>query len=312
MKNVSSLLVTVLLVCISVACNGKKPGSENDNSETPRIATNAPTEFKNVNPDNKFIGLQLWSVRDDMQKNTKLTIETLGKIGYKFVEMAGYSNGKFYGMEPEDFKKLCEDNGIKVLGSHYGPNISKEEGSLEKAIEEWKIAIDAHKRVGCEYIVKASQGAWAYQSLEGLKAYCDYYNKIGELCKDAGISFGYHNHDKEFNEVEGTVMYDYMLENTKPEKVFFELDLYWIKKGGKVATDYVSKYAGRFNYYHVKNEKELTASEESTIKEPIKMAEKAGLKGLIIEIEQYNFEPLVSAMNSLKFLSERGYVKTRY
>ncbi|MFV0346004.1 MAG: sugar phosphate isomerase/epimerase family protein [Bacteroidales bacterium] len=311
MKNLLNLLAAGLIICAIVACNGKKNNNK-DNSNTVESTDSSSCvnpEFKNVNHGDKFIGVQLWSVRDDMQKDPKTTIEALGKMGYKFVEMAGYSDGKFYGMLPEDFKKLCEDNGIKALGSHYGPNISNEEGSLDKALEEWKVAIDAHKRAGCTYIVKPSQGKWAYESLEGLKAYCDYYNKVGDMCNAAGLRFGYHNHDAEFKEVEGKVIYDYMLENTDPTKVAFELDLYWIDKGGKVATDYFKKYPGRFEYYHVKNEKELCADGEAIFKGAFEDATGAGVKEIVVEVEHYNFEPLVSVMKSLDFLSSKDYVK---
>lgn len=314
MKNILNILTIVLIACAMMACSSKKNDNKNSSklNETTDSSKCINTEFKNVNHGDKFIGVQLWSVRDDMKKDPETTIKVLGKMGYKFVEMAGYSDGKFYGMQPEDFKKLCEDNGVKALGSHYGPNISKKEGSLEKALGEWKIAINAHKRAGCSYIVKPSQGKWAYESLEGLKAYCDYYNKVGEMCNEAGLRFGYHNHEKEFMEVEGKVMYDYMLENTDPEKVAFELDLYWINKGGKVASDYFKKYPGRFEYYHVKNEKELCADEEAIFKDAFEAVTEAGVKEIIVEVEHYNFDPLVSVMKSLDFLSNQDYVKAKY
>jgi hypothetical protein len=67
-------------------------------------------------PKDKFVGLQLYSVRDDMKKDVKGTVEKVGEMGYKFVETAGFKDGKFYGMDPVEFKNLCETNGIQFLG----------------------------------------------------------------------------------------------------------------------------------------------------------------------------------------------------
>jgi sugar phosphate isomerase/epimerase len=263
----------------------------------------------NTAPKKKDIGLQLYSVRADMNEDVKGTVEKVGQMGYTFVEAAGYSNGKFYGMEPAEFKALVEANGMKLLGSHAGPHLTADSGSWEMAMEAWDQCIAAHKEAGVKYIVKPSMGGYSYSSLEGLAKTCEYFNAIGEKCNAAGLRFGYHNHAKEFTELDGQIIYDYMLQNTDPDKVMYQLDLYWIYKGGKNAVDYFRKYPGRFENWHVKDVAELGASGEIDFEPIFKEAKTAGVQDLVVEVEEYNFEPLVSVEKSLAFLNEAKYVK---
>ena len=256
----------------------------------------------------KEIGIQLYSVRDDMGKDIPGTIASLGETGYKFVEAAGYGNGKFYGMDPAEFKALLNEHGMTMKSSHTGPNLP-EEGKWEENMKWWDTCIAAHKAVGAGYIVKPSMGGDAYRSLDTLKMYCDYFNAIGEKCSKAGIRFGYHNHHLEFTTVlDGNIFYDFLLQNTDPDKVMFELDVYWIHIGGKEAVDYFNKYPGRFELYHVKDETELGASGQIDFKTIFDHAETAGMKEYIVEVERYNFEPLVSVAKSYEYLNNAEFV----
>lgn len=255
-----------------------------------------------------FIGLQLYSVRDDMKKDVPGTLKKVGEMGYKFVETAGYADGKIYGMDPVEFKNLCESNGLKFLGAHTGQDVPTEE-SWDETMAWWDICIAAHKAAGAKWIVQPWMGGTGYESLEGLKKYCKYFEAVGEKCNAAGIRFGYHNHDKEFTtEFEGKPLYDWMIELTNPEKVMFQLDLYWIDHGGKNALDYFDKYAGRFYLWHIKDEKELGESGKMDFASSFAQREKAGAEYGIVEVERYNFEPLESCNKSLDFLKTQDYV----
>ncbi len=256
----------------------------------------------------KSIGIQLWSVRDDMKKDAAATIKQLGEMGYAFVEAAGYANGQFYGMSPEAFSKLLNDNRLSFTASHCGHPLPEKE-QWEAAMKWWDQCIDAHARAGVKYIVQASMDKKGYGSLADLKRYCDYFNAVGEKCNAKGIRFGYHNHDKEFEEVDGIVRYDYMLQNTDPDKVMFQLDLYWIMKGGKEATAYFEQYPKRFELWHVKDEMELGQSGKMDFEPIFKKAALAGMKDIIVEVEHYNYSPLESVERSLSFLMEASYVK---
>ena len=256
----------------------------------------------------KDIGLQLYSVRTDMDSDPSGTIARVGEMGFTFVEAAGYSDGKFYGMEPEEFKALLVKNGLVMLSSHTGPHLP-DEANWDESMAWWDECIEAHLTAGAKYIVKPSMDQKGYGSLEDLKRYCDYFNAIGEKCNAKGIRFGYHNHAGEFGEVDGVIRYDYMLQNTDPEKVMFQLDLYWIMKGGKNAVSYFKQYPKRFESWHVKDEAELGESGIMDFKSIFKAKKKAGMQNIIVEVERYNFTPLESVEKSLNFLLEANYVK---
>ena len=259
-------------------------------------------------PKEKFLGLQLYSVRDDMKKDVKATVAKVGEMGYKYVEAAGFGDGKFYGMDPVEFKDLCETNGMQFLGSHSGQNMP-DSANWDKTMAWWDMCIDAHAAAGVKWIVQPWMGEEGYESLEGLKQYCKYFNAVGEKCNAKGIRFGYHNHSHEFTtEFEGKPVYDWMLDLTDPEKVMFELDLYWIVEGGKQPVDYFNKYPGRFEIYHIKDSEEVGASGNIDFEAIFAANEKAGVQYGVVEVEQYNFEPLVSCQMSFDFLNTADYV----
>lgn len=255
----------------------------------------------------KYVGVQLYSVRDHMKKDPKGTIEKIGAMGFKFVEAAGYGAGKFYGMSPAEFKAHCEKNGLEFVSSHTGKNLPNEE-NWDKTMAWWDKAIEAHSAAGVKYIVQPWMSKEGYESLDGLKAYVKYFEAVGEKCRKKGIIFGYHNHDKEFTtEFDGKPLFNHMLELSDPEKLTFELDLYWVNKGGKNSLDYFKEYPGRFPLWHIKDEKELGESGEIDF-EPIFAAKKqSGLQYGIVEVERYNFDPLVSVEKSLDYLKGSNY-----
>jgi len=259
----------------------------------------------------KDIGLQMYSLRDDLKKDVKGTIEKMGKIGYTSMEAASFDNGKFYGMEPEVFKALLETNGMKLVSSHTGANYTGDQASWDAAMIWWDMAIAAHKKAGCKYIVKPSMGDYPYKNLESLKKTCEYFDAIGEKCNAAGIRFGYHNHNKEFTKIidADELVYDYMVKNTDPKKVTFELDVYWIYKGGQNAVEYFNKYPKRFELLHIKDEKEIGASGLIDFKPIYDNRAKAGTKVCFVEVERYDFEPFVSVQKSFDFLNNASYVK---
>jgi sugar phosphate isomerase/epimerase len=256
----------------------------------------------------KNIGLQLYSIRDSINRDVPAAIEKVAGMGYKFVEPAGYKDGKVYGMEPVDFKALCEKNGLKVLSSHVGQSLP-DSSSMEEVMGWWDACIDAHKAMGVLYLVQPSMGGEAYRSLDTLKMYCDYFNNIGEKCKAKGIKFGYHNHDREFStSIDGHTVYDFMLENTDPSKVIFEMDLYWTVVGGANPVDYFNKYPGRFELWHIKDKEEVGASGMMDFKSYWEDAAKAGLQYGIVEVEEYNFDEYTSCQKSIEWLNKQPFV----
>jgi sugar phosphate isomerase/epimerase len=187
-------------------------------------------------------GLALYTIRDAMDKDPAASLGEAASAGYNWVEAAAHSEGKFYRMAPREFGKLVKRSGLEPLSSHSGLN----PGNYEKLIDE---AAEA----GMKYIILPSlPGEWN-GTIDGFQRAADFFNKAGERCRKAGLTFGFHNHQVEFMEINGRVPYDILLERSDPRLVIFELDLAWITAAGKDPVAYFRKYPGRFEVWHLKD-----------------------------------------------------------
>lgn len=270
-------------------------------------------ENKEQSAAKKEVCLQLYSLRDDISKDYEGTIRKAGQMGYTSIEAAGYDNGKFYGRTPSQFKADIETAGMKVLSSHTVRQLSEQEvksGNYSESLQWWDQAIKAHKEAGMKYIVMPWMDTPA--TLKDLQTYCDYFNEVGKKCKANGMAFGYHNHDHEFNQVEGKVMMDYLIENTNPEYVFIELDVYWAVMARQSPVDYFNKYKNRFTLLHLKDDKELGQSGMIGFDAIFRNSDAAGVKHMVVEVEQYNLPPLQSVKESLDYLIDCKLFKTSY
>jgi sugar phosphate isomerase/epimerase len=208
------------------------------------------TEVSQAKP-KKFGGLALYTVRDAMGKDPKGTLKAVADAGYAYVEAAGYADGKFYGMEPAEFKAYLKSLGLTAKSSHMGMV------NLENAD---KLIADS-KAAGIEYFVipVPPMGMFTYgPDGMGMKGTPDelvnILNTIGEKCSAAGLKLLYHNHDFEFVQMkDGTILTDYILENCDPKHVNFQMDLYWVAKAGVDPLTYFHRYPGRFKAWHVKD-----------------------------------------------------------
>jgi sugar phosphate isomerase/epimerase len=249
------------------------------------------------------IALQLYSLRQDFGNNFDTAIHTVGAIGFAAVEAANYGDGKFYGKTPEEFKAAVEKEGMTALSSHTSKQLSAEELAVKDfspSLEWWDKAIDDHVAAGMKYVVTPWMDV--PKTLADLQTYCDYYNAVGKKCKEKGLSFGYHNHAHEYTNVEGVTMYDYMIEHTNPEWVFFQMDVYWTIIGRKSPVEYFHKYPGRFAMLHIKDHKELGQSGMVGFDAILRNLDTAGTEYLVVEVEEYNFSPAESVKISFDYL----------
>ena len=272
----------------------------------------------------KDIAIQLYSVRDRIgsyvgqtdgyQNDYTAILKELSKMGYTAVESAGYNEGLFYGKKPEEFKRDVEAAGLKVLSSHCNKSLSKNElssGDFTESLKWWDECIAAHKTAGMTYLVVP----WldVPNTVKDLKTYCDYYNEIGKKCKAVGILFGYHNHDHEFRKVENKViMMDYMLENTDPEYVFIEMDVYWTVIGKSSPVHYFKKYPGRFTVLHIKDHKEVGQSGMVGFDAIFDHADIAGVKHIVVEMEGHTDGLEKGLKTSIDYLLKALFVKASY
>ncbi len=261
----------------------------------------------------KDIALQMYSLRDDFRKDYEGTLKDMGKMGYTAVEIAGFDGNtfKFYGKTPEDFKKDIESLGMKVISSHARRPLSQKEietGDYSESLAWWKKALDAHKRAGCKYVVDPAQ---KLNTMQDLKAYAKYFNEIGKLAKTYGISFGYHNHAHEFNKVGNVVPFDYMIQNTNPEYVFYQMDVYWVVRGQCSPVEYFVKYPNRFRLLHIKDHKELGHSGMVGFDAIFNNLPKS-VEAIVVEVERYNYAPKVSVQKSFDYLNNSDFVPASY
>lgn len=243
-------------------------------------------------PAQKDISIQLYSVRellgnpDLYAANHESVLKTLADMGYTSVEAANYGNGKLYGVAPEQFKADVEAAGLKVLSSHTTLNLTPEQlaaKDFSAAMPWWEECIAAHKAAGMKYIVVPSMRL--PETLEDLKVWCDYFNAVGKLCKENGLLFGYHSHSFEFVKIEDQMAYDFMVENTNPDYVFFEMDVYWAVYGRVSPVNYFKKYPGRFKVLHIKDYREVGQSGMVGFDAIFANAKLAGTKDIVVEME---------------------------
>ncbi len=199
------------------------------------------------------LALQLYSVRDDMNRDARGTLKALAGLGYTHVEHANYSSGKFYGIEVKEFKKLLDDLGLKMPSGHTTMARQHWDAAKNDFTDEWKRTIEDAAAVGQRFVLSPSlYGADLNEA--GMKPYMEQFNKCGELCKKYNMKFGYHNHEFEYTTMIGqTPLFDYMLQNTDPSLVTWQLDIGNMYIAGADALNYIDKYPGRFELLHVKD-----------------------------------------------------------
>jgi sugar phosphate isomerase/epimerase len=277
---------------------------------------------KKAGKQEKNIGLQLYSLRDPIGNKAigiDSVITAVGRMGYKYVENFGYnaSNGLTFGLSPEELKAKLNAVGVDILSTHVNKNLPSEntEANIAELWAWWDKCIADHIAMGAKYIVMPSMPT--PETLEGLQAYCDYYNAVGEKCLAAGLKFGYHNHayefEKRYETERGRIsMYDYMVQHTDPDKVFFQLDVYWAIMGRRAPVELFEQYPGRFEILHIKDHKELGRSGFVGFDAIFNYIDLAKTKYLIVEVENYNIPPIESVKESLDYLNKADFVKADY
>ena len=167
------------------------------------------------------------------------------------------------------------------------------------------------KAAGMEYVVTPSQPT--PETIKDLQTWCNYHNAIGKKCAEAGLKYGYHNHSHEFKKVEDQVMLDYMLENTDPQYVFFEMDVYWTVMGKASPVAYFKKYPGRFKLLHIKDHKEIGQSGMVGFDAIFNNAEIAGVEHIIVEAEAYESADMMEGVaKCADYLLKADFVKASY
>ncbi|MBC7850015.1 MAG: sugar phosphate isomerase/epimerase [Chitinophagaceae bacterium] len=203
----------------------------------------------------ELTGIQLYSVRVDMQKDALGTLKQVAAMGYKNVEHANYSDRKFYKYSATEFKKVLDDLGMKMPSGHTVLGKQHWDPATKEFTDAWKWTIEDAATVGQQFVISPFLDPTLRSTYDDLKRTMDIFNKSGELCQKSGMKFGYHNHDFEFSQkLNDQTVYDIMLSSTDPKLVMQQLDIGNLYNGGAKAIDIVKKWPGRFESMHVKDE----------------------------------------------------------
>jgi sugar phosphate isomerase/epimerase len=249
------------------------------------------------------IGLQLYTVRRELEKDFAGTLEKVAALGFREVEFAGY-----FKHSPRDVKTILARYQLSSPSAHISTAALR--GTLQEEIE-------AAHAIGHQYLVCAYLPPEERRSLDDYKKLVELFNRAGERLKKVGIQFGYHNHDFEFTTIaggEGRLPYDVILAGTDPRLVKMELDLYWITKAGQDPLKYFAVYPGRFPLLHLKDmdatpKHFFTEVGQGTIdfKKILAAAQVEGVKHYFVEQDETPGSPFSSIQLSIDYLKRLEY-----
>jgi len=230
------------------------------------------------------------------------SLKKLAAMGYKYVEHAGYNDGKFYGYGAKEFRTLLDGLGLHMCSGHTRFDATSWDAAKNDFSDVWKRTVEDAAIAGQQYVISPWIDESMRKSYDDLLRLMDLFNKSGELCKSHGMKFGYHNHWFEFNTVlNNQKMFDIILGHTDPALVAQQLDMGNLYNGGAIAIAVVMQYPGRFELMHVKDEIPAGAGKspdekyESTIlgqgivdtRKVCDVGRKGGTRYYIIEQESY-------------------------
>jgi sugar phosphate isomerase/epimerase len=200
------------------------------------------------------MGLQLFTIRQDMAKDPVATLKVARAMGYEDVETYGFDSIKetYYGYKASDFKKLLGDVQITASSGHYdfAPYLDKTDDELKRFVDQ---CIKGSRAVGMKYIT------WPWiapeqRTMDHFRRLSAKLNLIGAQVTAAGLGFAYHNHDFEFKDQGGKIGYDIILNETDPALVKLQMDMYWVMHSSKLSPkEWVKKQPGRYVMWHIKD-----------------------------------------------------------
>ncbi len=256
-----------------------------------------------ANPLGLPIGLQPYTVRNDLKADFEGTLKKVVAMGYKEIEVSGGEGyGDFNGHKAPELRKILDGVGLRAPSCHYGGSRNIE---------------DAHT-LGLEYMLSTTHSEWQ-KSLDGWKRTGDFFNHLGTMCRDAGLKLAYHNHNFEFRVFDGVMGYDELLRSSDKDLVKMQMDCFWITFAGQDPVNYFHKHPGRFALLHIKDLKPgyepttdgfkgnpFTEVGTGTIdwKRIFKAAPEAGVKHYYVEQDMWDRPSLESARMSIEYLKK--------
>lgn len=250
---------------------------------------------------NKKFGLQLYSLRDVLPSDPKGILKQVAAFGYKQVESYEHDKlGIFWGMKNTEFKQYMDDLGMEIISSHC------------KYTENFERKADEAATIGMKYLICPHVGA--QKDIDTFKRFADTFNKCGEICRQRGIHFAYHNHEYSFKLLEGQFPQDVMMQHTDKSLVDFQMDMYWVVTAGQDPVAWLNKYPDRFRLGHLKDRIQNATERDASCTlgtggidyfKIIKEAKKNGMQYFIVEQERYDgTTPLKAAQDDAAYMKK--------
>ena len=257
----------------------------------------------------KHLGIATYSVKG-LETNIEVAFKALSEDGYSVMEISNYDaeKGTVAGYKPAEYAAIARKYGMTIISSHVRAKFDVKD--VEGSLAAWGKAFDDHKLMGCKYVI-FPMNMWA-GTVEGIKAECKLMNKIGEEANKRGLKFGYHNHNLEFAKIANTDQYyeDFLLANTDPDKVFFQMDVYWVTIGGQDPVAYLKKYPTRFKILHIKDEYVIGETGKIDFEAIFNQFYKNGNKDWFVEMEgkatKEQKEQSLAMMEAMKSIQAKG------
>lgn len=260
--------------------------------------------------DRKEIGLQLYTLREELGKDVKTTLKKVANAGFTAVETYGFSiKDQFWGLSPIELKKILDQNGLKAVSGHYNLGSFLADGNTT----ELKAAIEAATILKSEYLTIPWIDEPLRRNIKDYKVIATRLNEAAKMCQKAGLKLAYHNHDFEFQKHDGVTGYEILLKETDKDLVYFELDLYWVVRSGNDPLKLFKENPGRFKMWHVKDMDKTNPALNTEVgsgsidfKTIFKEAKQSGMKHFFVEQENnYNPNAFDSIKVSCNFISKK-------
>lgn len=243
-------------------------------------------------------GVQLFSARDLLPADPRGVMTQLARMGYQQFESFSGPKGFLWGLEPKEMRSFLDGLGVKMVSTHF--NINQD---LDKSIEMANGA-------GLSYLLCPYIGP--QKTFDDWKRIADRFNTIGEQVRKGGLKFGYHNHDYSFRPLDGKIPQEYLLANTDPKNVVFELDLCWIDVAGQDPVAHLKKYGKRYELCHIKDYKKEAGKPvqndlgngQVDFKTTLRTALDNGMKYFIVEQEEYPQSVITSLQNDADYMKK--------
>lgn len=192
------------------------------------------------------VGIQLYSVRESMQRDAYGTLERLAGLGFHAIEAANHhadtDDGVGFGISADSLRGTLDRHRLRVVGCHINP----------LQLDRLPYILDYHRELGNTQ-VGCDIEFYPYDDLDYVLRRADFFNRVGDLCRQWGMRFYYHNHYQEFQRINGKTVYELIMENTEPELVFVEMDTYWMARGGQDPAEMMRRYSDRLILIHQKD-----------------------------------------------------------